>query len=453
MPAVVNDMIGLSQVARGLRGLPRFNGTLSGLKELFKPGLEGRSVEAAKMGFLADLFLNTQRSSLSAIDNAYGSKVFKTMANGTLKLSGLIRATEAQRLAHTHEVGFDIARFANEGNFGALPNRTKNWLLSRSIDEKALARIKEVGIDQIDYHGTKLDIVNANKLFMSTDKGDVDLAKNLAALFADIKEGASPSFNPNAEKLWADLNKNKLGVLFGGAARTFTGYISGSWRQQIKPSLFLAKEGSFGPMANFMLTGTALGILATTLRDISQGKDPARLDGNLVLRGMATSGTLAQFGDMLSSSGNSYGGGFTDRFFAPASMFSKAWDLTGGNLAKALKGKETNAGEDAVKLLQAITPGQNGWYTGLIMKRLIFDQLRMEANPKRAKAFESRAKRMEKDSQPFWWAPGETTPDRAPDFLNALKLKGPKPPPGKRGRPKKIKAEEPVDSPQTDEGL
>lgn len=437
IPAVVNDMLGLGQVARRMRGLPAINGTASAFKNLFKPGMPERSVAAAQLGLLTDVFLNAQRSSLSAIDNAYGSKVFKTMANGTLKMTGLIRATEAQRLAHTYEVGFDVAKVAMDGSFDAIPDRMRNWLSSRGIDKTALDRIKEVGIDNINYHGTDLQIVNANKMFMSKDPKDVEIAKSLAALFADIKEGTSPSFNPNAEKLWSELNKNWLGAIFSGTARTFTGYVSGAWRQHLKPSLYLAKEGSLGPLTNYILATSVLGVVSTQLRDIAQGKDPAKLDGNLLLRGMATGGTMSIFSDMIASAGESYGRGYTDRFFAPASMYGKAWDLVGGNIGKAIKGKDTTVKEDAVRLLQSMTPGQNGWYTGLAMKRLMFDQLRMMANDKRAKAFEKQTTRQKNEGQPYWWEPGKLVPERAPDFMNALRVKGPKPPPRKRGRPTK----------------
>ena len=61
------------------------------------------------------------------------------------------------------------------------------------------------------------------------------------------------------------------------------------------------------------------------------------------------------------------------------------------------------------------------WYARLAMERLIFDELEAAIDPNARRSFrmiEHRARREYR--QRFWWRPGTSAPQRAPDLEAAL---------------------------------
>ena len=80
-------------------------------------------------------------------------------------------------------------------------------------------------------------------------------------------------------------------------------------------------------------------------------------------------------------------------------------------------GEDTKAGREFANLLKRYTPGQSLWYSRLALERLVFDQIQEGLDPKAGKSFRTKERNLARDyDQEFWWRPGRTAPDRAPDF-------------------------------------
>ena len=79
------------------------------------------------------------------------------------------------------------------------------------------------------------------------------------------------------------------------------------------------------------------------------------------------------------------------------------FDATGGNI---------------VRFIKSHLPGANLWYTKAATDHLIFNQLQEFFSPGYLRRIERRAKK--EFNQSFWWSPGESTPERAPDFGAAV---------------------------------
>ncbi len=87
-----------------------------------------------------------------------------------------------------------------------------------------------------------------------------------------------------------------------------------------------------------------------------------------------------------------------------------------GNAQRLIQGKDTNFGEEGVKLLRQNTRGLL-WYIKLAHERVLLDQLQMWVEPGARAAFHRQMQNRERDyGQEFWWAPGETPPRRAPNI-------------------------------------
>ena len=86
------------------------------------------------------------------------------------------------------------------------------------------------------------------------------------------------------------------------------------------------------------------------------------------------------------------------------------------------EGEARNPGRELSRFIEANMPGRSIWYTRLAMERLIFDELEAAIDPKAARSFRMIEKRAAREyRQRFFWAPGTTTPQRAPDLGAAVR--------------------------------
>ncbi|MGZ7246656.1 hypothetical protein ACXWO4_11400, partial [Streptococcus pyogenes] len=63
------------------------------------------------------------------------------------------------------------------------------------------------------------------------------------------------------------------------------------------------------------------------------------------------------------------------------------------------------------------TPGTSLWWARLALERQVFDRLQEIADPNAYRKRQSNMRKQEREKgNSYWWAPGERTPDRAPQF-------------------------------------
>ena len=96
--------------------------------------------------------------------------------------------------------------------------------------------------------------------------------------------------------------------------------------------------------------------------------------------------------------------------------------LTLGNIQELIKeGEARNAGSDLVRFTDGLLPGWSLWYARLAWERFLSDEIQAWIDGGDAEARFRRVERAaEKDfDQRYWWRPGQTQPDRAPDAAAA----------------------------------
>ena len=92
--------------------------------------------------------------------------------------------------------------------------------------------------------------------------------------------------------------------------------------------------------------------------------------------------------------------------------------LTTANITATVQGKDANFGADFARFVRRNTPGTSLWYGRLAMDRLLWDQLQASIDPNHARAWNRMEQRARQETrQDFWWRPGETGPDRAPQMM------------------------------------
>lgn len=227
------------------------------------------------------------------------------------------------------------------------------------------------------------------------------------------------------ERTWL-LGNTKRGSVVGELWRSITQFKS-------FPTAFLMRHGSrtfaqkglkgkasYG-MSIFFMT-TILGALVVQLKELANGNDPqvmfdsedpqktAAFFGRSVVQG----GGLSVLGDIVVAGADPAGRSIGDFMTGP---FGKDVEslagLTVGNAMQWYKGKDTNAANEAFKLVKGKVPAQNLWYTKAAVNKMFFDEIQDSIAPGYREKLLRKAEREQGRTQ--WW--GDDFNDmQSPDF-------------------------------------
>jgi hypothetical protein len=182
-------------------------------------------------------------------------------------------------------------------------------------------------------------------------------------------------------------------------------------------------SGKASYLVQFAIGMTLAGALAVQMKDMAKGRDPRDMT-DIKFWGAAfiTGGGGTILSDFLFSDVNRYGGGFETTIGGPiAGVITDTTNLTVGNVFELAQGKETKFLPELVRFAKGVTPGQSMWWSRLIMDRLMWDQLQREIDPKAYSKWRRHERKLKRDyGQDYWWRPGATGPQRAPDFGAAV---------------------------------
>lgn len=166
-----------------------------------------------------------------------------------------------------------------------------------------------------------------------------------------------------------------------------------------------------------MILGTTLmGAVGVQLNELLNGRDPLDMQqpsfwGRAALKG----GSLGFYGDFLQSQSSQHGTSAFAGMLGPSlGLTEELLNLSQGNIIQALQGEDTHAGAEALRTLKGLTPGSSLWYAKGALDHLIFQQAQEMVSPGYLRRMEQRAQREFK--QRYWWKPGTTEPQRAPDI-------------------------------------
>jgi hypothetical protein len=191
----------------------------------------------------------------------------------------------------------------------------------------------------------------------------------------------------------------------------------------------LAPASAIGYAVAFAGATTIGGLLAIQLKEISKGRDPRPMPGpdaeplehaELWGAAMLQGGGFGIFGDFLGATENRFGGGPASTIAGPLAGTAGNVGSFGFSAAKSAMGDDkANPGRDLVKIIKSETPGSSLWYGRVAFERLLADQLQEQIDPTYRRSFEAVERKAKERGQEFWWEPGATAPERAPEVEDA----------------------------------
>ena len=174
--------------------------------------------------------------------------------------------------------------------------------------------------------------------------------------------------------------------------------------------------------ASIFAMTTLLGALVVQLKELANGNDPQTMwdsedpqkTMNFLTRSAVQGGGLSILGDILVAGTDTSGRSTSDFLVGPFGSDAKAvLGLTVGNLTQYYEGKDTNASNEAFKLVKNKIPAQNLWYTKAATNRLVFDELQDIVAPGYREKLLRKAER--EQGRTRWW--GDDLNDvQSPDF-------------------------------------
>lgn len=403
--ALTSDMA-LGATARQLRGMPGLKGYLRTMKRLGSTGLKADEREWARLGWYTDGFIDDSLGLIVSAETDGASHTLDYLARKNMQISGLTRTTNVTKGESVRM----LAELLTDDKYINSNKNFKEWLSINGIDDTMRDLIRKYGREKVQ--GWKLDVASPMKLY---EAGYEKEAAKLGTIFNSMSEMVSPTTSARLRGYWAERERgSKLAQLAVGSMKGFTGYTSAFWERNLKPALY--QRGALNKakwMSGYSVPLVLAGIVRTLIGDMLMGKDP-KLDNSTVLRGLARSNILLMLGDPLLS-GNPHDKTLFDRSLG---VLAGHAGIGASAIKNAVYGDWVGAGKRSQEFLERFVPGRNLWYAGLIESRWAFDQLNRLYDPDAQKKFNRRAKGSDTKGAPYWWRPGELTPDRLPNIDN-----------------------------------
>lgn len=422
----LSDLVSMRMAAQAI-GL---NGS-SPVKQLFGEALTGLDAQKAKdLGFIMDTWFDSSNAQARFMGDIWSPETTSRITNAVLRANGLSFLTDRSRVAVSMAFGSDLADLATQG-FDQINPRLRRYMEGRNFTASDWDAIRAPEAIYTDARGGK----HLNPTWFlehSTLPRDQveDIAIRFGALVQDHVEFSIPSTSLRGRA--SIVGEAPPGSFSGEMARSFFMYksyamsvmhnqvrriheIEGTWNRW-----------SYG--AKYLAMMTLMGGLTIQLKQTALGRDPRPMD-DPAFWGAAfmQAGGLGIFGDFLSSSTSRAGGGIAQTLAGP--VFGAGGDFAtaiGSNVARAVQGKDTMIGRDAVNLLRRYNPLATFQPlipvpTRLAFDRLIWDQLQVLFDPDAEKMWRRQEAKLKKDyGTQFYWKRGAAAPSRAPDPMNAL---------------------------------
>lgn len=371
---------------------------------LMRPG----SIEDQKLmirrGLIAEEFANRTAGQSRYLMEELTGEWSRRLASGVLRLSLLSRSTQAQRWAYGAE---SLSTFTEQAGkaFDQLEPALRGSLQRYGIDAAAWDKLRTApmdtdrGVEWISPHNLEGPDAVIGDRFMEMIHTETDLAVPVA----DLKTRAT--FNSKLERgTW-------LGEI-GRSALLFKSFgVSVILRQSAQ--IMAMQPATAARYAGGLIIGTTLaGGLAMQLKALAAGRDPRPMeDGDFWYAAMLQGGGFGIFGDFLYAAENRAGSGFAQTLAGP--IVDQAQGVV--NVVTA-----DDPRKQLVKEAKGFIPGNNLWYARAAFDRLIADQIDEAINPDIRNARKRLDRYAREQGTAYWWAPGDTAPERAPDFANAL---------------------------------
>lgn len=359
------------------------------------------------------------------------ARVSSAVASQVMRISGLNALTAASKVGFTKMLMEKYGRLSRDKAWSDLNEIDRELMSKTGLSERAW-EVMRLADPVIDRKGNQL--MSARSIYEIPDEKLTAFGNPQR-----VKDEIASSFQAHLldEQGMAVVEAGlRERTLISGGLRKGTG-TEFLWKgiTQFKsfPVAFLMRHGSramsfekgtskaaYG--ASIFAMTTLLGALVVQLKELANGNDPQTMWDeddpqkfmNFFTRSAVQGGGLSILGDILVAGTDTSGRSATDFMVGPLGSDAKAvLGLTVGNFTQYYEGKDTNAANEAFKLLKGKIPAQNLWYTKAAANRMIFDEMQDIVAPGYREKLLRKAER-DQDRTRFW---GDDIGDiQAPDF-------------------------------------
>ncbi|NWK73133.1 hypothetical protein HYG93_02300 [Acinetobacter sp. SwsAc6] len=359
------------------------------------------------------------------------ARVSSAIASQVMRVSGLNALTAASKVGFTKMLMEKYGRLSRDKAWSDLSEMDRELMSKTGLSERVW-EVMRLAEPVVDRKGNQL--MSARSIYeipneQLTAFGDPqrvkdEIASSFQAHLLD-EQGMAVVEAGLRERTWMSAGQKK-GTAMGEI-------LKGMLQFKSFPAAFLMRHGSramsfekgtskaaYG--ASIFAMTTLLGALVVQLKELANGNDPQTVwdendpqkSINFLTRSAVQGGGLSILGDILVAGTDTSGRSSTDFMVGPLGSDAKAvLGLTVGNFTQYYEGKDTNAANEAFKLLKGKIPAQNLWYTKAAANRMIFDEMQDIVAPGYREKLLRKAER-EHDRTRFW---GDDIGDiQAPDF-------------------------------------
>ena len=359
------------------------------------------------------------------------ARVSSGIASQVMRVSGLNALTAASKVGFSKMLMEKYGRLSRSKAWADLDATDRELMEKTGLSERAW-EVMRLADPVVDRKGNQL--MSARSIYQIPDDklkafGDPqkvrdEVASQFQAHLLD-EQGMAVVEAGLRERTWMSAGQKK-GTGMGEIMKSMLQFKS-------FPAAFLMRHGSramaqdgvkgkaaYG-VSLFAMT-TLLGALAVQLKELANGNDPQTMwdsddpqkTMNFLTRSAIQGGGLSILGDILVAGTDTSGRSATDFMVGPFGSDAKAvLGLTVGNFTQYYEDKDTNAANEAFRLVKGKIPAQNLWYTKAATNRMIFDEMQdMIAPGYREKLL----RKAEREHDRTRWLGDDWGDIQAPDF-------------------------------------
>ncbi|MGB1271063.1 MAG: hypothetical protein ACPG5T_03235, partial [Endozoicomonas sp.] len=424
--------INYQRIAARAAGLPQTRILKEVLANLMTLDDVPRGTLATRLGLIAEQWATVGSAQMRYVGEVEGPEVARRMSDAVLRVSGLSPWTQANRWGFGQAFLGDMADNVGK-RFGELDLNSQGLMKKYGISEADWDQIRktplyDASVDIDGFSGPGTLFMRPENIMKRTDitaEMADQLTNKLLRMVQSETEFAVPTVSLKGRVQIVGNTKPGTfqGELLRSAAmyKTFALTILNTHINRVMAQPGALAKGKAA--ADLVISTTLMGGMALQLKEIVKGKDPRPMEGEdsvpFWTSALVQGGGLGLFGDFLFGDLNRFGGGLPQQLAGPVVQFGD--DVVRraflGNIFEFAQGDDTNFGREMVRLLRRYTPGGSIWYARLAYERLLLDQMQLWADPEAKKNLRQQRQRFRRNTgQRFWWNPGTTSPQRAPEF-------------------------------------
>jgi hypothetical protein len=402
-------------VTRRFNGLPAMRVVGDYIGSL-KPSSSADRAHAARQLFIADRAVRTMGAYSRWTGETMTGEIPARLSDAVMHMSYLSKWTDDGHRLFNHQVWGAITDNANQA-WGTLNPRFRRMFERYGFGEQDWNAIRST--PQVDDGGAKW--------ILPGNITDPTLSQRIAEMILQESDFAVPT---SSLRIRAAVNAYaKKGTVLGEAGRSlllFKGFPMQLFWMHGRRMLASGRAGALEYAATLFITSTLMGVVATQLKQIVAGKDPINMDPTenpgFIAQAAFQGGGLGIMGDFVNSATDRSG---TKSFMASqlgpvASTVDDLAQFTGVKMTDdGVRIGPANKGKAVRQLIQNNLPGSSLWYTRLAFSREVLDKLQAEIDPDYYDSFDRMERRAQQDHTQYYWRPGQSTPDRAPNLSNA----------------------------------